>query len=64
MRQQRLALNIKEGVFYKGIDDFVIRVDKKDDNGVDMEGIMIYDHREQNGNVNLTMAERGRMESP
>ncbi|HOI00142.1 MAG TPA: LptF/LptG family permease [Bacteroidales bacterium] len=62
VRQQRLALNIKEGVFYKGIDDFVIRVDKKDDNGVDMEGIMIYDHREQNGNVNLTMAERGRME--
>lgn len=62
VRQQRLSLNIKEGVFYKGIDDFVIRVDEKDDNGVDLKGIMVYDHRDRNGNINLTIAESGRME--
>jgi len=62
VRKQRLALNIKEGVFYKGIDGFVIRVGRKDDDGQVLKDILIYDHRERNGNSSVTLAERGTME--
>ncbi|HRZ77227.1 MAG TPA: LptF/LptG family permease, partial [Bacteroidales bacterium] len=61
VRKQRLALNIKEGVFYKGIDGFVIRVGEKDEDGKTLRNIMIYDHRNRNGNTSLTTATSGSM---
>lgn len=62
VRKQRLSLNIKEGVFYKGIDGFVIRVAHKDEDGITLRDIMIYDHRGGVGNTNVTLAEYGTME--
>jgi lipopolysaccharide export system permease protein len=62
VRKQRLALNIKEGVFYKGIDGFVIRVGEKEEDGKTLRNIMIYDHRNRQGNTSLTTAESGTME--
>lgn len=62
VREQKPALNIKEGVFYSGIDDFVIKVGSKDKDGVTVYNIMIYDHRERTGTSNLTLAEKGTME--
>jgi lipopolysaccharide export system permease protein len=62
VRSKKLAFNIKEGVFYNGIEGFVIRVEKKDKDGNTIRDIMIYDHSKHAGNVSLTTAEWGRME--
>ncbi len=61
VRQQRPAFNITEGIYYHGIDNFVIRVDEKVDGGQTLRGVKIYDHSERKGNVNLTLAEWGTM---
>ncbi len=61
VRQQRPAFNITEGIYYHGIDNFVIRVDDKEDGGQTLRGIKIYDHRDRQGNVNLTLADWGEM---
>ncbi len=62
VREQKPALNIKEGIYYKGIDDYVIKIGKKDNDGKTIYKVMIYDHRDRLGNINLTIAERGKME--
>lgn len=62
VREQKLALDIKEGIFYDGLSGFVIRVGKKDKNDQTIREIKIYDHRDKKGNVNLTVADSGRME--
>lgn len=62
VRQQKLALDIKEGVFYNGIDGFIIRVGKKEKDERTVRDIMIYDHREKKGNINVTVADSGKME--
>ncbi len=61
IRQQRPAFNITEGIYYHGIDNFVIRVDEKDNGGNILRGVKIYDHSERRGNINLTLAEWGSM---
>ncbi|MCX6271389.1 MAG: LptF/LptG family permease [Bacteroidetes bacterium] len=62
VREQKLALNIKEGIFYDGIDGYVIRVGKKEKDGRTVRNIKIYDHSERQGNTNLTIAEWGTMD--
>lgn len=61
VRQQRPAFNIVEGVYYNGIDNYVIKVDNKEADGTTLRGIKIYDHSDRRGNVNLTLAEWGTM---
>ncbi|MCX6276829.1 MAG: LptF/LptG family permease [Bacteroidetes bacterium] len=62
VREKKLAFNLKEGMFYDGIEGFVIRVGKKDKDGNTIRDIMVYDHTKRMGNVSLTTAEWGRME--
>jgi lipopolysaccharide export system permease protein len=62
VREQKLALDIKEGVFYDGLEGFVIRVGKKEKDEKTIRDILIYDHTEKKGNVNVTVADSGRME--
>lgn len=62
VREQKPALSIKEGVFYSGIDGYVLKVGKKESDGVTIHDIMIYDHTSRSGNTNLTLAKTGRME--
>lgn len=62
IRQKRPALNIKEGVFYDGIDGFVMKVKSKSDNGQMMHDIIIYDHTERQGNTKVIIADKGKME--
>ncbi|PID93908.1 MAG: permease [Bacteroidetes bacterium] len=61
VRKQKLALHIEEGVYYHGIDGFVIRVAKKEKDEKTVRGVMIYDHT--NGNIipTLTIADSGYM---
>lgn len=61
VRQQKPALYIKEGVFYNGIDGYVIRIGKKENDGKTLRNIMIYDHTERMGNNKLIMADKGKM---
>lgn len=62
VREQKLALDIKEGVFYDGLKGFVIRIGKKEKDEQTIRDVMIYDHRDKKGNVNITVADSGRME--
>jgi len=61
VRQQRPAFNIVEGIYYKGIDNYVIKVEKKEGDGNTLRNIKIYDHTDRRGNVNITLAEWGTM---
>jgi len=62
VREQKPALNIKEGVFYKGIENYVIKVGKKEKDGITIHNVHIYDHSQRLGNINVTYAKSGRME--
>ncbi len=62
VREQKLALDIKPGVFYDGLDGFVIRVGKKEKDEKTIRDVLIYDHTKNKGNVNVTVADSGRME--
>ena len=37
------ALNMKQGIFYKDIDKYAIKVGKKDENGTKIENVLIYE---------------------
>jgi len=62
IRHKKPAFDIAEGVYYKGIDGFVIRVSEKDEDGKGLRDVLIYDHTKKNGNIHVIRAERGRME--
>jgi lipopolysaccharide export system permease protein len=62
VRQKKMALNIREGIWYSGLDGFVIKIGKKDDDKVTLRNIMIYNHTKFQGNNDLTIADSGRME--
>lgn len=61
VRQQKLALNIREGIFYNDIDGFVLRIGKKESDGITVRDVIIYDHTGHSGNNNVTRAEWGKM---
>jgi len=61
IRQQKPALNIKEGIFYNEIDGYSIRIRKISADKINLEDVMIYDHTDNMGNTTLTMAETGKM---
>jgi lipopolysaccharide export system permease protein len=62
VREKKLAFNLKEGVFYTGIDGFVIRIGSKEQDGNTIRDVMVYDHTKRLGNISLTTAEWGKME--
>ncbi len=62
VRQQKLSFNIIEGIYYDGLDGYVIRVGDKDRDGKVIRDIMIYDHTGGKGNTTLTLAEWGTMD--
>jgi lipopolysaccharide export system permease protein len=62
VREQKPAVNIREGVFYSDIDNYVIKVGKKESDGKTIRGVMIYDHSQHMGNISLTLADSGYIE--
>ncbi len=62
IQKKKPALNIKEGIFYKDIEGFSIKVTKKDDDGKTLKNIIIYDHTANNGNDKVIIAEIGVMQ--
>lgn len=61
IRRQKLAFDIKEGQFYKDIENYVIYVDKKGKDGSTIYGVKIYDHTARDGNSNIVVADSGYM---
>ena len=61
IQRQKLAFNIKEGVFYKDIENYVIFVDRKGKDGSHIYGVKIYDHSEHNGCTKVIAADSGVM---
>lgn len=59
IRKQKPALDISEGVFYRGITGFAIKVKKKDKDNRTLHDIMVYDHSNGRGNDNVVLAEKG-----
>jgi lipopolysaccharide export system permease protein len=62
VRQQRPELNIQEGEFFNGIDNYSIRTNKKDPVTNVMYGLKIYDHTQRKGNASVTLADSGKIE--
>jgi lipopolysaccharide export system permease protein len=58
---QKPSLDIKEGVFYSGIQDITIKVAKKDAKKNILYNILIYDHTQRQGNNKVVMAKEGIM---
>lgn len=58
---QKPAMDFKPGVFYKGIEGFVIRISGKEKDGQTLRDVMIYDHREQGGNEKVISAKTGKI---
>lgn len=61
IQEQKPALNIEEGVFYNGFDNYSILVGKKMPDGETIKDILIYDHSHRRGNTSVTYAESGTM---
>jgi len=59
--QKRPELNIQAGTFYNGIEGFSIKIGKKDPETNKLEKVLIYDHRDNDGNRSLVMADSGYM---
>ena len=49
-------IKIPSGTFYEGIEGYVLRVDRQNDDGM-MYGVMVYDHTGNKGNTSLTIAD-------
>lgn len=61
IQQQRPELQIREGVFYNGIDNYSIYIGKKDYETNLLKNIKIYDHTQNRGNTSVTLADSGYM---
>ncbi len=62
IKQKSPTFNVKEGVFYGGLPNYSIRINKKmGENGEFLKGVMIYNHSTNQGNTDLIMADSGRM---
>lgn len=63
IKKKKLAFNIKEGIFYNGLEGYIMRVGKKDKDGMHIEDVLIYNHTQGLGNIDVTSAKSGKMES-
>jgi lipopolysaccharide export system permease protein len=61
IKQKKPALDLREGAFYSGINDISIKVNKKFPDGKSLKGVIVYDHRKNDGNKEVTIADSGRM---
>lgn len=60
---KKLALNIREGIFFNDIEGYSIKVNRKDQEGKVLDDILIYDHSEKMGNTKVIKAKKGSMYS-
>jgi len=61
VKNQRPELQIKEGMFYNGIEGYSIKIAKKDYKTNLLQKVMVYDHSDNKNNVKVTVADSGYM---
>ncbi len=61
IRQKKPALDLREGAFYNGLPNVSIKVNHKFPDGITLKEIIVYDHRRNDGNKEVTIADSGRM---
>lgn len=61
IRQKKPTVNIKEGIFYNGIESYSLRVAKKSKNKDTLKDIYIYDHSAHQGNNIQMYAKTGKI---
>ena len=54
-------IKIPSGIFYDGIDGYVLRIHDRDDATGMMYGVMVYDHTGNKGNTSITIADSALM---
>ena len=59
IQQEKPEINLQNGIFTDAIDGFSIKVEDKDKQTKRLKNLMIYDHRNKDGNKNVTLAESG-----
>jgi lipopolysaccharide export system permease protein len=57
VRTTKMTLNIQEGIFYKEIPGYRIKVQKKFPDQKTLKGVTIYDHTASSGNKSVTLAD-------
>lgn len=62
IRHKKPTMDLRPGIFYKGIDHYSIRVGSKGKDEVSLYDVMIYDHTQNKGNNKVILADSGRME--
>ncbi len=61
--QAKPGIELRDGIFYNGIEGYSIRVSHNDRETGDLNDMLIYDHaKKQTGNRTVIRAEKGRME--
>ena len=61
VQKKKLAFNIKEGIYYKDIENYVIFVERKGEDGSSIYGVKIYEHADRLGNNHIISADSGMM---
>jgi len=61
VRSSKPAVNIKESIFYNGIEGYSIRIGKKDNDGITIHNVSIYDHAAGRGNTVQMYAKDGQI---
>ena len=61
VKRQKPEMVIKEGVFTNDIDGYSIKVNRKSKQNNMLYGLLIYDHTDNKGNTNVTVADSGFM---
>ena len=59
----RDEIKIPTGIFYDGIDGYILRVEDRNEETQMMYDLIIYDHTANAGNTNVTVADSGRIET-
>jgi lipopolysaccharide export system permease protein len=59
IKQQNEALEFQDGLFFNGIDNMSIRVEKQNPETNLLTGILIYDNRSNSGDMTTTIADSG-----
>ncbi|MFA6334955.1 MAG: LptF/LptG family permease [Bacteroidales bacterium] len=59
IKKTKEEIKIPTGVFYDGIENYILRINKRNDKTGRIYDIMVYNHKEQRGNNSLTLADSG-----
>lgn len=63
VQSKKPTINIREGIFFTEIENYVLYIHNKDKDGKTIHNVMIFDHTGSSlGNAVVTLAKRGRME--